>query len=147
MPKPPDSQENFSLCICGKCPVFAVCNKEKTEKLFCAKKKSDCEMDAKKMCICGMCKVFADNKLTGGYFCKKVITSWFFKKNMIIILFGKPLVFWVGIITFLVFALQIYLGMMMVRARPELLKYHRLNAIILCLIVVIHAFLGLMLYL
>ncbi len=64
-----------------------------------------------------------------------------------IILFGKPLVFWVGILTLLLFSFQIYLGLKMVKGHPELLKFHRINAFILCLIVVIHLVLGLMLYL
>lgn len=73
MIKPQDNQENLALCICEKCPLFTVCNQENKEKLFCARKKSLCEMDIKKMCICGMCKVFDRNKLTGGYFCKNEI--------------------------------------------------------------------------
>jgi len=75
MPKPQDNQGNLSLCICGKCPLFTACNEKNNEKLFCAKKKSECEMDINKMCICGMCKVFDANKLTGGYFCKNEITN------------------------------------------------------------------------
>lgn len=71
MPNPQDNLENVSLCICEKCPLFTECNKGSKEILFCAKGKSGCEMDDKKMCICGMCKVFNDNDLTGGYFCKK----------------------------------------------------------------------------
>ncbi len=66
---------------------------------------------------------------------------------MIIILFGKPLVFWLGILVFLSFSLQIYLGVKMVKGRPEFLKYHKLNALILCSIVALHAVLGLLLYL
>jgi hypothetical protein len=45
------------------------------------------------------------------------------------------------------FSLQIYLGIKMTKGRPDFLKYHRLNALILCFIVVIHLVLGLMLYL
>ena len=66
---------------------------------------------------------------------------------MIIILFGKPLVFWFGIVAFLSFALQIYLGVKMVKGRPDLLKYHKLNAAVLCFIVAIHIILALILYL
>jgi hypothetical protein len=69
MNKPQDNQENFSLCVCDKCSLFTDCNKEKEEKLFCAREKSDCIMDSSKMCICGRCKVFEQNKLTSGYFC------------------------------------------------------------------------------
>ena len=66
---------------------------------------------------------------------------------MIIILFGKPLVFWFGLLALVSFAWQIYLGVKMTKGHPELLKYHRLNAMILCVIVGIHLVLGLLLYL
>ncbi len=66
---------------------------------------------------------------------------------MITILFGKPLVFWAGLLALLFFSLQIYSGIKMMKGRPEFLKYHKLNAIILCFIVAIHLILGLMLYL
>lgn len=69
MIKPKDSPENFSKCVCENCSLFYDCNKKKEEKLFCARKRSDCEMDAKKMCICGICPVYSDNNLSGGYFC------------------------------------------------------------------------------
>ena len=69
MPKPQNNQENLPLCICEKCSLFTDCNKEKQEMLFCARLKSGCKMDIKKMCICGTCKVFQNNELTGGYFC------------------------------------------------------------------------------
>jgi hypothetical protein len=69
--KPADNQENFGKCICGGCPLFSGCNREKAEKLFCARKKSICPMDNTKMCICGMCPVYAKNDLKGGYFCIK----------------------------------------------------------------------------
>lgn len=75
MKKPEDNQENFVVCICDQCSLFMDCNKEKAEKLFCARKKSECEMDGKKMCICGMCPVFEQNKLIGGYFCLKEISE------------------------------------------------------------------------
>lgn len=66
---------------------------------------------------------------------------------MIIILFGKPLVFWIGLLALVSFSLQIYLGVKMVKGRPDFLKYHKLNAAILCFIVLVHLTLGLMLYL
>jgi hypothetical protein len=65
---------------------------------------------------------------------------------MIIILLGKPLVFWLGILAFFSFSLQIYLGVVMVKGRPGLLKYHKLNAAILCSIVAVHIVFGLLLY-
>jgi hypothetical protein len=66
---------------------------------------------------------------------------------MIFILFGKPLVFWLGLLALLSFSTQIYLGIKMTHGHPEILKYHRLNAFILCFIVIVHLTLGLLLYL
>jgi hypothetical protein len=66
---------------------------------------------------------------------------------MFIIIFGKPLAFWIGIAALLSLSLQIYLGMRMVKGRPELLKYHKINAGFLVSIVIIHAILVLALYL
>jgi hypothetical protein len=66
---------------------------------------------------------------------------------MIIILFGKPLVFWFGFLAFISFSIQIYLGIKMIKGRPEFFKYHRINAFILCFIVAIHLILALALYL
>jgi hypothetical protein len=67
--KPINNSENYGKCVCVNCPLYGDCNKEKAEKLFCARHKSGCSMDNTKMCICGTCPVFAENKLTGGYFC------------------------------------------------------------------------------
>lgn len=69
MKKPSDNPENFNICNCPICSLFTVCNKEKNEKLFCARKKSGYPMDASKMCICGTCPVYDQNDLVGGYFC------------------------------------------------------------------------------
>ena len=66
---------------------------------------------------------------------------------MFIIIFGKPLTFWIGIFALLSLSLQIYLGMRMVKGRPDLFKYHKMNAGILVSIVIIHAILALALYL
>lgn len=66
---------------------------------------------------------------------------------MIILLLGKPLVFWLGLLALIFFSLQIILGIMMTHGRPHLLKYHKLNAIILSTIVLIHLIFGLTLYL
>lgn len=66
---------------------------------------------------------------------------------MIIILLGKPLVFWLGIITLISFSVQIYLGFQLSHGRSELFKYHRLNAVILSFLVLVHLILGFSLYL
>ncbi len=65
---------------------------------------------------------------------------------MLIVLFGKPLVFWLGALALLSFSLQIYLGLKMVKGRHGLLKYHKLNAFILCAIVFAHLVFALFLY-
>jgi hypothetical protein len=69
MKKPENNEENLKHCICEQCSLFSGCNQEKAEKLFCARQKSACEMDSKKMCICGMCHVYNQYELSGGYFC------------------------------------------------------------------------------
>jgi len=65
---------------------------------------------------------------------------------MIFIIFGKPLVFWLGLITLISFITQITLGYMLSHGRSGLFKYHRLNAIILSCLVLIHLTLGFLLY-
>jgi hypothetical protein len=67
--KPSDTPDNLSRCICQDCSLYSACNKNESEKLFCARKKSNCTMDSKRFCICGMCPVYSDNNLKGGYFC------------------------------------------------------------------------------
>ena len=69
--KPENNKENFSKCICVGCSLYVDCNRDKKEKLFCGKTKSECSMDANKMCICGSCPVYSKNNLSGGYFCIK----------------------------------------------------------------------------
>jgi aldose sugar dehydrogenase len=75
MLKPENNKENFSKCICEKCPVYTACNKEKNQKLFCAMEISECDMNTDKMCICGMCKIYNESNLSGGYFCKNEIIN------------------------------------------------------------------------
>lgn len=67
---------------------------------------------------------------------------------MIIILLGKPLVFWLGFLVLICFIIQITLGVMMTAGKKYgLLKYHKLNALLLCVLVIIHLILGISLYL
>jgi len=66
---------------------------------------------------------------------------------MIFIIFGKPLVFWLGLITLISFIYQIYLGYKLTHGRSDLFKFHRLNAYILCALVATHLIFGLLLYL
>jgi len=71
MTKPADTPENFKRCICEGCPTFGAvsCPKEKSEKLYCVRGKSACELP-QKGCICGACPVWAENGLNAYYFCK-----------------------------------------------------------------------------
>lgn len=65
---------------------------------------------------------------------------------MIFIFLGKPLVFWLGLITLCSFIFQIYLGYKLTHGRADLFRYHRINAFILCILVLIHLTLGFLLY-
>ncbi len=65
---------------------------------------------------------------------------------MAFIILGKPLVFWLGLITLASFIWQLYLGYSLTHGRPDLFKYHKRNAIILACLVAVHLTLGLLLY-
>jgi hypothetical protein len=65
---------------------------------------------------------------------------------MVFIIFGKPLVFWLGLITLGSFIFQIYLGYRLTHGRSDLFKYHKLNAFVLSCLVLIHLTLGFLLY-
>ena len=73
--QPQDNQENLAQCICEGCKVYNECARGKNEKLYCAKGKSECELDYKKICICGACPVYEANDLKGGFFCFKKLIS------------------------------------------------------------------------
>jgi len=63
-----------------------------------------------------------------------------------IFIFNLPLTFYVGILTFLLLLFQITLGIMMMKGKVKLLGIHKVNAIILVSIAVIHLYLALRLY-
>ena len=65
---------------------------------------------------------------------------------MLFLLFGKPLVFWMGILALILFIGQIYLGVAVTRGKVHFLPYHKINALILSLIVLFHLILALQLY-
>jgi len=68
--KPKNSAENFGKCFCIDCPLYTNCNKNKAERIFCARTTSECVMDGKKSCLCPAgCPVYLENKLSGAYFC------------------------------------------------------------------------------
>ena len=66
---------------------------------------------------------------------------------MIFIIFGKPLVFWLGFITLASMIFQIYSGYMTAHGRPEFFKYHKINILILITLLLVHLTLGLLIYL
>jgi len=63
-----DNQDNVAKCVCGNCPSYNDCMKEKGETLFCARGRAVCEFD-KNGCICMQCPVSSENELVGGYYC------------------------------------------------------------------------------
>jgi hypothetical protein len=69
MPKVNDSQENFGKCICGQCPSYDECMKDKSEGLYCARGKSSCKFE-KKGCLCGACPVTSEFGLDKLYYCE-----------------------------------------------------------------------------
>lgn len=66
--KVPDTKENLMKCICGRCPSYNECMKEKMDGLFCARGKTDCAL-TRAGCICGECALYTEYQLSGGYFC------------------------------------------------------------------------------
>ena len=47
--KVPDTQENLMKCICGSCPTYNQCMKDKMQGFFCAREKSDCETEKERL--------------------------------------------------------------------------------------------------
>lgn len=64
------NDENMQKCICGECPSYNDCTKEKMEGLYCSPEvgASDCDIE-QKGCVCGACPVQTENGLTSGYYC------------------------------------------------------------------------------
>jgi len=60
----------MARCICGKCPTYNDCMKNKKEALYCALGKSACAI-TKKACLCPTCPVTAMLGLKHGYYCIK----------------------------------------------------------------------------
>jgi hypothetical protein len=58
------------MCICGNCPSYDECTKNKEELLFCVIGKSECTITMKG-CICPSCPVTSDMGLTHSYFCAR----------------------------------------------------------------------------
>jgi hypothetical protein len=68
MPRIADTQENMEKCICGGCPTYNDCMKEKMQGLFCGREKSDCEI-SKGGCLCGACPLASEFRLEKMYYC------------------------------------------------------------------------------
>ena len=62
--------KNKALCICGRCPTYNDCAKEKMELLYCATGKSACTL-TKKACICPACPITPMIGLKHAYYCTK----------------------------------------------------------------------------
>ena len=69
MTKVADTKENRQKCICRGCPSHSQCMKDRMEGLYCARRKTDCDL-AKIGCLCGACSVASENKLDKMYYCE-----------------------------------------------------------------------------
>lgn len=65
---------------------------------------------------------------------------------MMFILFGKPIVFWLGSIALISFIYQLYLGYGMTRGHTDYYRKHKINARILTVLVIIHIIFGIIIY-
>jgi len=64
----PYTSENCEKCLCPTCPTFDECMRNRDERLFCSRGKSECEIE-RKGCLCGECPVESEYGLTGFYYC------------------------------------------------------------------------------
>lgn len=62
--------KNRSMCICGECPTYSSCMKEKDELLYCLNGKSVCPA-VMKGCICPTCPVTGMMGLGKAYYCAR----------------------------------------------------------------------------
>jgi len=72
--KVPDTEDNMKKCICMDCPSYNECMKSGMQGLFCARGKTDCELE-RRGCICSQCPISRAYQLFGGYYCA-VGTGW-----------------------------------------------------------------------
>jgi len=63
-----DNQEKLTKCGCEPCPSYNSCMRGGSQKLFCGKDKSSCEVP-QSGCICMNCVVRKENHLNSGYYC------------------------------------------------------------------------------
>lgn len=59
------------------------------------------------------------------------------------LVFGRPANVWLGIILLLLIVFQITSGAMMARGKLKFLRYHKINAGLIILVVIFHAYWGL----
>ena len=64
----PDTPENEGSCICDGCPTYNECMRERTQALFCARDKSECEIE-QSGCLCNSCPLASEFGLDGTYYC------------------------------------------------------------------------------
>jgi len=57
---------------------------------------------------------------------------------MVPIFLGKALGFWIGVLALISLLIEITLGLLMDKGKKGIYKYHKLNAIILTVIVLMH---------
>jgi hypothetical protein len=62
-------EKSRTICVCGKCPTYTACMKEKNELLYCATGKSACREVPKRGCICLTCPITRALELKHAYFC------------------------------------------------------------------------------
>jgi len=77
MKKPGDTKENLESCLCRECGLYLgrVCSSEKKEeRLYCARKISECKM-GDGVCFCPGCEVYKDNHLSSAAFCLHAIEN------------------------------------------------------------------------
>lgn len=64
------NEKNRGSCICGKCPSYYDCMREKNELLYCTLGRSPCPVTLTG-CLCPACPVTALDGLKHFYFCAK----------------------------------------------------------------------------
>ena len=64
----PDTPENEGQCLCCDCPTYIECMRERAQSLFCARDKSECEIE-RNGCLCGTCPLASEYRLDGEYYC------------------------------------------------------------------------------
>jgi hypothetical protein len=62
----PNTKGNLEKCICRDCPTYNKCMGGKGEGLFCARGKSDCNIEEDE-CLCEQCPIDAEYKLTARF--------------------------------------------------------------------------------